>query len=215
MKRKPSAAIITSSAALFFSLGGAPAASAAVLLNGTTGQPIAAQFARWVAESKTPPPAGQISVYPDADIAVACDGQAAAACSEPGQIWISGGGWRVGFEHELGHQWDFQHMPPNPLASPARPLERWQQFFEQMWGLTGDGWWTPFSPSTGAGPGEWFAIAYQLCATDGPGVRGSQVWEDDFDFPGYDRPWAMGATCALIRDVNVHPENWELATSPG
>jgi hypothetical protein len=207
MKGKPCAAVVLS-AALFFSL--AANAPAADLVNGNTGTPAVGQYAQWLAESKMPAPAGDIQIYPDSDMAAACDTTADSACSAPGQIWIGGWQWRAQFEHELGHQWDFQHMVADPLATTTPMLEPWQTFFEQLWGVTGVGWWVHLPHTDGGSPGEWFATAYSACAVTGPALpHPLTMWEDDFNFPGYNRPWAMGATCSLIRYVNAHPEDWE------
>lgn len=195
-------------AALFACL--APAASAGTLVNGDTGQLLTGHYAQWLAESKMPVPTGQISIYPDTNMPTTCD-QPVAACSAPGQIWASGPLWRAAFEHEIGHQWDFQHMAAAPLASSAPPLEPWQQAFENIWHLR-TGWWE-YLPHDGiADPGEWFADAYQLCAIDGPAIRPGKVWETSFNFPGYDQPHTMATTCALIRGVTANPTPWMTAS---
>lgn len=188
----------------------ASAASATTLVNGYTGQPITTgDLTRWLDHSKMPAPTGQILIYRNANMATACDGHQATACSDPGQIFIGGFSWHAQFLHELGHQWDFQHMAPNPLATTAPPLEPWQQEFENLWHLHA-GWWDTLPHTDGGSPGEWFASAYQLCATIGPLLpHPLTLWEDDFNFPGYDHKWAMAGSCLLIDEANADPDIWE------
>lgn len=177
-------------------IGVAPTPPAPVtnIIDAATGQPVAGAMQTWLQNFKGPLPTGQITVYrDDANIASDCADPQVAACSQPGTIYLAPGTDDIDVDlmHEIGHQFDYQHMAPDPLATSEPILEPWQQQFEQIWGLN-TGWWD-YLQNTGEGsPGEWFATAYDDC-----GMPDLARWRE-FEFPAYRDPAAMTATCALI-----------------